>query len=193
MMWRRRVFLFLATALLSAAAFCAGVETDYDEQFEFGTSQYYQWAAQPDHIDDAYAALPPDNLKLGLEQTLEQTLVPASAEHKADLLVRYYVRNVEKLVDDRPRVGIGMGGGSYDGGYRDGSYSGGGISFSFPLGGDNLDRQGQLIIDFLEPGSERLLWRGSQVIGMSSSSTQVNERQLNKAAAEILKRFPPKK
>ncbi len=190
MMWQRRVFLFIATALLSAAAFCAGVETDYDVQFEFGNSHYYQWTEQPDNIDDAYAALPRDNIKFGLEQTLDQTLVAASAEHKPDLLVRYYVRNVEKLVDDRPRVGVGVGGGS--GGYNSG-YSGGGISFSFPLGGDNLDRQAQLIIDFLEPGSQRLLWRGSQVIGMSSSSAQMNERQLNKAAVEILKRFPPQK
>jgi hypothetical protein len=193
MIWRRRVFLFIATALVSAAAFCAGVETDYDVEFEFGNARYYQWTEQPDHIDDAYATLQPDNLKLGLEQTLDQTLVPASAEHKADLLVRYYVRNIEKLVDDRPRVGVGMGGGSYDGYHGGGNYSGGGISFSFPLGGNDLDRQGQLIIDFLEPGSQRLLWRGSQVIGMSSSSMQENERQLNKAAVEILKRFPPQK
>jgi hypothetical protein len=194
MMWRRRVFLFIATALVSAAAFCASVETDYDVDFEFGNARYYQWTEQPDHIDDAYAALAPDNLKLGLELTLEQTLVPASAEHKADLLVRYYVRNIEKLVDDRPRVGVGMGGGSYDGYHGGGgNYSGGGISFSFPLGGNDLDRQGQLIIDFLEPGSRRLLWRGSQVIGMSSSSSQLNERQLNKAASEILKQFPPRK
>jgi hypothetical protein len=87
-----------------------------------------------------------------------------------------------------------MGGGSYDGYHGGGgNYSGGGISFSFPLGGNDLDRQGQLIIDFLEPGSRRLLWRGSQVIGMSSSSSQLNERQLNKAASEILKQFPPRK
>lgn len=189
MMWQRRVSAFIATVVLSSAAFCANVETDYDVQYEFGNSRFYQWAEQPDNIDEAYAALPKDNLKLGLELTLDQTLVAASPEHKADLLVRYYVRNVEKLVDDRPRIGVGVGGGS--GGYGS-SYGGGGISFSFPLGGDNLDRQAQLIIDFLEPGSQRLLWRGSLVTGMSSSSAQANERQLNKAAAEILKRFPPK-
>jgi hypothetical protein len=189
MMWQRRVFLFIATAVMSAAAICASVETDYDVDYEFGNARYYQWVEHPDNIDEAYAALPQDNLKFGLEQSLDQALVAANAEHKPDLLVRYYVRNVAKMVDDRPRVGIGMGGGS-GGGYGD-SYSGGGISFSFPLGGDNLDRQAQLIIDFLEPGSQRLLWRGSLLTGMSSSSPQANERQLNKAAIEILKQFPP--
>jgi hypothetical protein len=189
MMWPHRIFLSLATLLIGAMAFAANVETDYDVQYEFGNARYYQWSEQSDNIDEAYSALPRDNLKLGLEQTLDQTLVMASGEHKPDLLVRYYVRDVEKLVDDRPRVGIGMGGGS--GGYGD-SYSGGGISFSFPLGGNDLDRQAQLVIDFLEPGSQRLLWRGSLLTGMSSSSSQVNERQLNKAALEILKRFPPK-
>lgn len=189
MKWQHSFYVLVAAMLASTVAWCANVETDYDVQYEFGNARYYQWAEQPDNIDEAYAALPQDNLKLGLEQTLDQTLVAANAGHKPDLLVRYYVRNVEKLVDDRPRVGIGMGGGS--GGYGD-SYSGGGISFSFPLGGDNLDRQAQLIIDFLEPGSQRLLWRGSLLTGMSSSSPQVNERQLNKAAINILKQFPPK-
>jgi hypothetical protein len=190
MKWQRPAVVFFAAMLASAVASSASVETDYDVQYEFGNARFYQWTEQPDNIDDAYAALPKDNLKLGLEQTLDQTLVAANADRKPDLLVRYYVRSVEKLVDDRPRVGIGVGGGS--GGYGS-SYGGGGISFSFPLGGDNLDRQAQLIIDFLEPGSQRLVWRGSLVTGMSSSSPQVNERQLNKAAIEILKQFPPKK
>lgn len=184
MLRQHRIFVFMATLLFSAAAICANVETDYDVQFEFGNMHYYRWAEQPDTIDDAYSTLPKDNIKFGLEQTLEQTLIPASAEHQADLLVRYYVKDVKKMVDDRPRVGIGMGG--------FGGNAGGGVSFSFPLGGDNLDRQAQIIIDFLEPKTQRLLWRGSQIVGMSSSSMQVNERQINKAAAEILKQFPPK-
>jgi hypothetical protein len=183
----RHASLVVAAALLSSAALCANVETDYDVQFEFGNVRYYQWAEQPENIDDAYGTLPKDNLRFGLEQTLDQTLVPASGEHRPDLLVRYYVRNVEKLVDDRPRVGVGVGGGS--GGF--GGYSGGGISFSFPLGGESLDRQAQVIVDLLEPGTQRLLWRGSLVTGMSSGSNQVNERQFNKAVAEIMKRFPP--
>lgn len=192
---KRRPSLLFAASLLLACGMLAGVpasaadvETDYDVQFEFGNRQYYQWSDAADHIDDAYASLPKDNIRLGLEQTLDQKLVPASADHQPDLLVRYYVRDVEKLVDDRPRVGIGMGGG----GGSFGSYSGGGIAFSFPLGGDNLDRQAQVIIDFLDPQTQRLVWRGSQVVGMSSGSMQVNERQVNKAAAEILKRFPPR-
>lgn len=181
---QQRVILLIATLLVSVAGWCAGVETDYDVQFEFGNLRYYQWAEPAENIEDAYSTLPKDNIKLGLEQTLDQTLVAASAEHKADLLVRYYVKDVKKLVDDRPRVGVGMGG--------FGGNTGGGISFSFPMGGDNLDRQAQIIIDILEPQTQRLLWRGSQIVGMSSSSAQVNERQINKAAMEILKQFPPK-
>lgn len=187
MMWRRAL-LFATSLLLIASAFGADVETDYDVQFEFGNVHYYRWADDADRLDDAYSTLPRDNLKFGIEQTLDQALVPANADHQPDVLVRYYIKDVKKLTDDRPRVGIGMGtGGGYGGGF-----SGGGMSFSFPLGGDNLDRQAQVIIDLLEPQTQRLLWRGSQVVGMSGSSMQVNERQVNKAAAEILKRFPPK-
>jgi hypothetical protein len=187
-MWQRLLLitsLLLSILLVSTSGHCANVETDYDVQFDFGQLHYYQWLDAADNIDEVYATLPKDNIKFGLEQNLDSQLSPATAEHKADLLVRYYVRNVKKLVDDRPQVGLGVGG--------FGSNTGGGISFSFPLGGDNLDRQAQLVIDFLNPENQQLLWRGSLVIGMSSNSAQVNERQINKAAAEILKQFPPRK
>lgn len=188
-----RTLLLLAAALLAVAlngtaARAADVETDYDTEFEFGKLNYYQWAEDADNIDEAYSSLPKDNIKLGLEQRLEQKMVPANADHKADALVRYYVKDVKKMVDDRPRIGIGMGG---YGGDR-GGISGGGVGFSFPLGGSDLDRQAQIVIDILDPHTQRLLWRGSQLVGMSSGSAQLNERQVNKAAGEILKKFPPR-
>jgi hypothetical protein len=181
-MWQR--LLLIGALLFSGAAFCASVETDYDISFNFGNLRYYQWLDATDNIDEAFAGLPKDNIKLGLEQNLDSILNPANAEHKADMLVRFYIKSVKKLVDDGPRVGVGMGG--------FGGYTGGGISFCFPLGGGGLDQQAQIVIDFLEPTSQRLLWRGSLITGMSSSSAQVNERQVNKAAAEILKQFPPR-
>ncbi len=180
-MWQH--FLAITCLLLSSSSFCANVETDYDEQVNFSALHYYRWHDAPAAIDDAYATLPKDNIQLGLEENLDRILSPETAEHKADLLVRYYIKNIKKLVDDRPQVGIGMGG--YNGN------TGGGITLSFPIGGDSLDRQAQLVIDFLNPTTQQLLWRGSLVTGMSSSSMQANERQLNKAAAEILKKFPP--
>jgi len=181
-MWQR--LLLMGALLLSGTAFCANVETDYEASFNFDNLHYYQWLDAADNIDEAYGALPRDNIKFDLEQSLDTGLSPANAEHKADMLVRFYIKSVKKLVDDGPRVGVGMGG------Y--GGNTGGGISFSFPLGGSGLDQQAQIVIDFLDPETQRLLWRGSLVTGMSSSSSQVNERQVNKAAAEILKQFPPR-
>lgn len=181
-MWQR--FILLVGLLIGSSAFCASVETDYDVQFDFDKLHYYQWQDASDTIDESYSTLSKDNIKLALEQHLDRVLIAAGTAHKADVLVRYYIKSVKKLVDDRPHVGIGMG--SF------GGNTGGGIALSFPLGGDNLDQQAQIVIDFLAPDNQQLIWRGSLITGMSSSSMQVNERQINKAAAEILKQFPPR-
>lgn len=176
--------LVLLTALLiTSPLYAASVETDYDTSANFSHFAYYQLQAQSDNIDTMYSMLGSGNIEDALTPSLDQRLSPANAQHPTDLLVRYYIRDVKKIVDDRPRVGIGMG--------SMGDNIGGGFSFSFPLGGDKLDKQAQVVIDFIDAKTQKLLWRGSLVTGMSSTSTEINQRQVQKAAAEILKKFPP--
>lgn len=176
--------LVLLTALLiTSPLYAASVETDYDTSANFSHFAYYQLQAQNDNIDTMYSMLGSGNIEDALTPSLDQRLSPANAQHPTDLLVRYYIRDVKKIVDDRPRVGIGMG--------SMGDNIGGGFSFSFPLGGDKLDKQAQVVIDFIDAKTQKLLWRGSLVTGMSSTSTEINQRQVQKAAAEILKKFPP--
>lgn len=177
--------IFMA-ALLAAGmpASAASVETDYDTAADFGNFTSYRWQEQKDNVDAAFATLGSGNIQDALAANLDRQMNPASADHPASVLVRYYIREVKKVVDDRPRVGIGMGGIN--------NSVGGGFSFSFPLGGDNLDKQANVIIDFLDPKTEKLVWRGSTVTGLSSSSPEINQRQIQKAAQEILKRFPPR-
>lgn len=182
MMWRR----LFSTALLCAAftAQAGGVDTDYDTSADFSHFTYYQWQTQSDNVDETFAMLGSGNIQDALTPGLDRQMNNADAQHPADFLVRYYIREVKKVVDDRPRVGVGIGGTN--------NSMGGGFSFSFPLGGDTLDKQANVVIDFLDAKTQKLVWRGSTVTGMSSTSTEINQRQLQKAAAEILKKFPPK-
>ena len=181
-MWQR---LSLTVAALTFAVMtnAVDVQTDYDTEKDFSQFHYYQWQPQTDSIDNTLTVLSADQIKDLLSYSLDRQMAAASEKFPADFLVRYYIKSVKKLTDDRPRVGIGMGG--------FGDSMGGGVSFSFPFGGNDLDQNAQIIVDFLEPKTQRLLWRGSAVTGISSSSTQANEKQLQKAFDEMLKKFPP--
>lgn len=182
-MWQRAL-ITLAAFTLSIAAHAVDVQTDYDTAKDFSQLHYYEWQAQSDSIDPTFTALSADDTKNLLSYSLDRQMAQASEKFPADFLVRYYVKGVKNIVDNRPRVGVGMGGFN--------NSVGGGVSFSFPLGGNNLDQTAQIIIDFLDPKTQQLIWRGSLITNISSKSAQANQKPLQKAFDEILKRFPPK-
>jgi hypothetical protein len=182
-MWQR--LLTLITALtFSIVAHTADVQTDYDTEKDFSQFHYYQWQTQSENIDASFTALNADTAKDLLSYSLDKYMAAASEKFPADFFVRFFINTVKKMVDDRPRIGIGMGG------FND--RMGGGVSFSFPLGGNDLDQTAQIVIDFLDPKTQQLIWRGSVVTSVSSKSMQANQKQLQKAFDEILKRFPPR-
>lgn len=179
-----RHFLFIAALFGAMQLHAADVQTDYDSNADLSQVHYYQWQNQSDAIDEKFNTLTDDAVKQALSFSLDRQLAMASDKIPADVLVRYYLKPVKKLVDDRPRLGVGVGG--------FGSNVGGGVSFNFPLGGNDLDQQAHIVVDFLDPKTKNLLWRGSIVTGMSSTSAQTNQKQLRKATDEILKKFPPR-
>ncbi len=179
----QRLLSVLAALLLSVTAHAADVQYDYDTSRDFSGYRYYAWQEQSDIVDESFKLLSIDQLKELLGYNLDQRLESASEKSPADFLVRLYIKPMKKLVDDRPRIGLGMGG------FNDGM--GGGISFSFPLGGSDLDQSAQIVIDFLDPKTQQLVWRGSLVTNLSSTSVAANQKQLQKAFEAILKKFPP--
>lgn len=182
-MWHR-IFTIITALTFSLAAHAADVQTDYDTEKDFSQLHYYEWQAQTDSIDESFKLLSNDQIKDLLSFNLDRQVTQASEKFPADFLVRYYIKPVKKVVDDRPRIGIGMGG------FNDNV--GGGVSFSFPLGGNNLDQPAQVVVDFLDLKTQQLLWRGSVVTNLSSTSVPANQGQLGKAFAEIMKKFPPR-
>lgn len=180
----KRILFTLIALTLSFAANAGDVQYDYDTARDFSEFRYYDWQPQTDSIDESFKLLSVDQLKELLAYNLERQMEHASEKFPANFLVRFYIKPMKKFVDDRPRIGIGMGG------FNDGM--GGGVSFSFPLGGNELDQTAQVVIDFLDPKTQQLVWRGSVVTNLSSTSVPMNQGQLGKAFAAILKKFPPK-
>jgi len=181
-MWKR--VAVLVGLLATAGCQSTNVKTDYDTSADFSQLHRYQIQAEANNIDAQFEPLLDNRVKTALEDSLLSQFNPATETEKPDFLVRYYARPVKQPVDDRPQMGIGVG--SYGGSI------GTGISMSFPLGGSALDQQAEIVIDFLEPGSQKLLWRGSRAVALSSSQPDLNTQQVAKAVAEILREFPPR-
>lgn len=153
-MWKR-LLLTLATLALSTAARAADVQYDYDTGRDFSQLHYYAWQEQSDSIDESFKLLSVDQVKELLSFNLDRHIEPASPTSPANFLVRFYIKPMKKFVDDRPSIGLGMGG------FNDSM--GGGVSFRIPLGGNDLDQTTQVVIDFLDAKTQQLVWRGSLV------------------------------
>lgn len=180
----QRILLTMAALTLSIAAHAGDVQYDYDTARDFSQFQYYEWQTQSDSVDESFKLLSVDQLKELLGYNLDRQMEHATEKSPANFLVRFYIKPMKKFVDDRPRIGLGMGGFN--------SGMGGGVSFSIPLGGNDLDQTAHIVIDFLDPKTQQLVWRGSLVTNLSSTSVTANQKQLQKAFEAILKKFPPK-
>ncbi len=182
-MWKY-LLLTLAMLTLNGTALAADVEFDYDTSRDYSQLHYYDWQTQNDAIDEAFKLFSADQIQELLGYQLDLRAEKSTAKNPADFLVRYSIKRMKKFVDDRPRIGLGMGG------FNDSM--GGGVSFSIPLGGNELDQTAQIVVDMLDAKTQQLIWRGSLVTNLSSSSVTANQKQLQKAFELILKRFPPK-
>jgi hypothetical protein len=182
-MWKRILIVF--AVLIAAGCQSKNVNTDYDTTADFSQLRRYQYQDNTDNIDKKYEPLLSGRVKTALDNSLSNQFNVAKPNETADFLVRYYVKPVEKVVDDRPKLGIGVGG--------FGGNVGGGISLGIPLGGNDLDQQAQIVVDFVHPTSGQLLWRGSKVVALSSSKPDLNSQQVQRGVDEIIREFPPKR
>lgn len=180
-MWKR--IAVLLGLLLASGCQSTNVKTDYDTGADFSRFHHYRLQGESGDIDTQFQPLLGDRLKTALEDNLANQFDVTAAGEQPDFLVRYYARPVKKLVDDRPQMGVGVG--SYGGNF------GTGVSLSFPLGGDRFDQQAEIVVDFLDPTSKKLLWRGTRTVDLSSSQPELNSQQVGRAVAEILRQFPP--
>ena len=62
----------------------------------------------------------------------------------------------------------------------------------FTLATSSMITNGMLAVDFYDPTSQQLIWRGSAAQTLNPSGNQEKDmKRLNKAVAKLLKHFPP--
>ena len=163
----------LATALLAA---CSNVSThyDYDPKTDFNTLKTYRWLPQP---KDSVTTSP---LVLQRIQSATDRELAAKGYRKAegdvDLLVAVHT-------GAKQRVRVTDWGYGYGYGY-------------YGWGGGRMDvyqyEEGTMILDVVDAGTRKLVWRGTAVAALSPQPTpEQTTKLINEAVNKLLMDFPP--
>lgn len=165
-----------AAALLvfSGAAMAQSVHYNYMPGTNFSQFHTYKWVEIPGGVH------PNQIVDQEIKQAVNQSLAAkgftlVTGDGPADLFVGY-----QCFVQQQQQWNAwGMGGGLRWGGMGSATSS-------------TIDN-GTLAIDFYNPKSQELLWRGSAAQTLNPSGNQQKDMEkLNKGVAKLLKNFPPK-
>ena len=189
--------LSLPLLLLSLAAIssCSAlrVQTDYDPSLDFTRFRTFAWLEAPvlttpsDGVTDvavnpfAVNSMLDARVRAAVDQELErQGYRPAMADSAPSFQLQYHV-----ILKDKTRVsttpGALYGAGGYWGPGPYGIYGGTTQSYDY--------QQGTLIIDVVDPETQRIAWRG-WAVGPNRDGYYDEERVLS-AVQAILGKFPP--
>jgi len=166
--------------LLVAVAGCStvyDVQFDYNTKTDFANLKTYNWLAVPDKADidslDAMRVQKAVNTEMQAKGLRLTSGIP-------DFLIAEHLGKKDKVsvrdwgYDYGPNAG-------YWGGY----WGPGGVStFQY--------EEGSLILDFVDPQTKQLIWRGSAKAEVDDVRTpEKREALINEAVQKILKNFPP--
>jgi hypothetical protein len=169
-------------AILSACS-TSKVVTDYNPASNFSAYQQYRWSEKND-ADKTVSPFVFNNVKAAIQTQLNNRLfTKADIPENADFIVQYYLAEAAETIDRSPRLGLGFG--SFGGNI------GVSTSVGVPLGKDTINRNVQIIIDFINPADMQLSWRGSLIIELHNSDPKANTASIEQAVNEILAQFPP--
>ena len=181
-----RTLLTLLFTLALGACQTSNVMVDYDTQADFSGIKTYAWLDKTSGAEEGYDPLLAKRVRAAVETGLKGVpLLPARNPASADILVRYYLGSYTSSKQSNSRGSIGLGSG--------GGHSFLGLSMSFPLGGERIVKEAQIIVDFINPADQKLRWRGTNLIEIGDDSPTAITAKINAAVAEIFARFPPEK
>ncbi len=178
-------FAAAATALLLLAACATAVKTDFDRDMNFSSYRTFGWLAAPMRAsadedssrEDPFArnSLLDKRIRAAVEQELGARGFRRASTEEPDFQLHYHVIFKEKLVAS-----------GSDFGYLGYQHRRHGTGFRFSV------RQypvGTILIDVIDPGRDQLVWRGW--LAGRNRDGHYDEREIRRAVAEILERFPP--
>lgn len=175
----------MTSALLLLLAGCqtSNVVVDYDTATDFsGFEQYHVLTEQASNEKQSDPLMIQRVQKALLNELNKKPMTKVAEVEAADLLVRYSVTTEVRNKEPSSGASIGLG--------SSGRSTGVGVGFSFPLGGDRVVKDAEIIIDILNQ-AEQLQWRGSKKLEISTDDPEKISRSIDAAVAEILSFYPP--
>ena len=154
---------------------------DYDNKTDFTQIKTYQW----DSSTSAEFAKTNPLIDKRIVSAIEKELNSKGLirEESADILISYNVSFEKKLSNSAISAGVGMSVGSSNRGH---------ISLS---SGNKLRQtiEGALLIDMISTKTSTLIWRGSSVqsVKSTSPSPQDSDKKINSLIKEMLDNYPP--
>lgn len=186
-----RIPLLLPVVLAALLVSCTSlkVRTDFDDEIDFLRLEKFAWLSpelrdEPGKGPDLLANPFVHNTLLDkrVRETVEEVLTGRGyreTSDEPDFHLRYEITTREVTRDTGP---VYVGGGRYHG--RGGVYSGYYGTYTY--------QEGTLIIDVIDPKTQRIAWRGWASTRISSSN-QVDEEKVRRYVTAILAAFPPQK
>jgi len=168
-------FVLLGALLLASATTVAGQQVTYNFMPGTNFSQYhtYKWVQIPSNVHPNQIV----NQEIidAINNVLASKGFTLTTGEKADLYVGYQC----SVDQERQWNAWGMGGGLRWGGMGSATSS--------------TITNGTLAVDFYDPTSQQLIWRGQATNTLNPSGNQEKDmKKLNKATQKLLKNFPPK-
>ena len=181
-----RTPVLLATALLALSCSALQVSQDYDVNADLSDLATFAWMSEKQaKTGDVRSDNPllDGRIRAAVERTLAAKGFRKQSGGAVDFAVSYVFQIRTKIGSDRVRTGVGFGFGS--------SGSFGGVGVSTGTGVSQYD-EGLLVIDITEPGSGKLLWRGTGVRPMPrKSDPQEITADIDETVEKVLAQFPP--
>lgn len=178
----RDLFFVVLIAGLIAGCSSVSVQQDFDTSVDFLNLKSFAWlhAEQPQVGDPRVDNdLNDKRIRTAVNSALLAKGLQGVDRTQADFMVVYYIDYKRKLSTGSVSVGVGRGG------Y--GRYGSAGLS-----SGVSEYEQGLLTIDILDPGNEKMIWRGVGTRTISESSNPEKTVEIfNEMVDKILEKFPP--
>ncbi len=161
--------------VLGLSASCARmtVHTDYDPDVDFPKYRSFNWMPRIEEREESAPVLTEPFLEKRIKKAILESMAAKGYEKKTgvpDFLIAFHI-NYKKKTE------VNVHGHGYWGRRPVDVYR---------------YKEGTLILDFVDPKTNQLIWRGWSISAIdAASSPREEQRNINKAVKEILGRFPP--
>jgi hypothetical protein len=177
----KTLLLILPVLFLTAPALAQDVRYNFDKTADFSKYRTYRWERHPQSADINQITLA--QLGTAFDAELAQKGLIKTGSSKSDLVIVYQLAVTQEKEINSYSTGWGYGPGW--------GYGGGSSSTNTTISTISI---GSLNLDIYDSDKKQLIWRGVASKTLDpKAKPEKQEKNIAKAAAKLLKNYPPKK